>query len=135
MRNLSCTASTRKLIVEHGALPGIFRLLKDDDIDNTEVKYWACAAIAGIAEEHTLQPRLMSQTGLRPLVKLAALKNSQNDDDVRTRQYAAMTLAQLAMVDDNREGLIQEGGLVPLIKWSKGFGNNSVQKMALEALK
>jgi len=135
-RNLACTVSTRQRIVVNGAPAALFRIIKDTDIKNKQVHYWAAAAIAAIAETPSLHPRIMNQKGLRPLVTFAALKvTGLDDDDVRTRQYAAMTLAELAMIDDNREMLIQEGGLVPLIKWSKGFGNNKVQEAAKEALK
>jgi len=133
-RNLACTESTREKIVNYNAPSALFQLIKDTDIKNKAVHYWAAAAIAAIAETPKLHPRIMNQKALRPLVTFAACQTSKNDDDVRTRHYAAMTLASLALEDANREMIIQEGGLVPLILWSKGFGNNDVQKAALKAL-
>ena len=62
------------------------------------------------------------------------MQNSQGGSDVRTRLYAAKTLAELAKNDDNKARIIQEGGLVPLIVWAKGFGNIEVQQSACEAL-
>ena len=32
------------------------------------------------------------------------------------------------------EALIQEGGLVPLVVWARGFGNIPAQQLAIDAL-
>eukprot|EP00656_Telonema_subtile_P025625 TRINITY_DN2766_c0_g2_i1.p1 TRINITY_DN2766_c0_g2~~TRINITY_DN2766_c0_g2_i1.p1 ORF type:complete len:1341 (-),score=383.37 TRINITY_DN2766_c0_g2_i1:91-4113(-) len=135
LRNLAATQNCRERIVQYGAAAPLFQVIRDTDIQDKQVHYWAAAAIASIARQPKLHPRLMQEKGLRPLVAFAGLQNSGKDGcDLRTRLYAAKTLAELAKNDDNKSAIIQEGGLVPLIVWARGFGNIEVQQAACEAL-
>ena len=114
-----------------------WQVIRDTDIEDKDklMHYWTAAAIASIARHPNLHPKLMQEKGLRPLVGFAGAQDLSGEGcDLRTSLYAAKSLAELAKNDDNKAAIINEGGLVPLLVWARGFGNTEVQQTAIFVL-
>ena len=119
--SLSINADSQSTVLGEGGIPPLIRLLHSDNvIGQTQ----AAAALALLAFENSETQAAIAQAGgIEPLISMVEEdvhdKQEAMDADEASweeaQEFAAATLAELALLKQNRLNIVADGGITPLV--------------------
>ena len=112
--SLSINESNQSVLLDDQGIKPLVAALHSTTI---VTRQQAAAALAALAMDNTKAQVSIAQAGsIAPLIEIVKVQILDNEAAVAARENAAAALAQLAFVAENRDEVVEAGGIDPLVK-------------------